>query len=130
MTALDCAWNFAPYGSYVSAELAILPVGCSKASGVATLAAHYGIHLEQVMAIGDSYNDQEMLRVVGLGVAMGQAPEQVKAAARAVTATNQEDGAALAIERYVLAAHPRIHHSLLGELLEEAALLQSFNTYP
>ncbi len=130
MTALDCAWNFAPYGSYASAELAILPTGCSKASGVATLAAHYGLGLEQVMALGDSYNDQEMLKIVGLGVAMGQAPAPVKAAARVVTGTNLEDGVAQAIERYVLSAHPGLHHSTPGELLEEAVLFQSFNILP
>ena len=130
ISALECSWNFAPGGSYGSAELAILPVGCSKASGVAALAAYYQIPLEQVMALGDSYNDLEMLRIVGLGVAMGQAPEKVKAVARTVTTTNQEDGVALAIERYVLAAHPQAQHSPINELLEEATLLQSFNILP
>ena len=130
ITGLDCTWNFAPMGSYNSAELAILPAGCSKASGVADLAARYHISLEQVMALGDSYNDLEMLRMVGLGVAMGQAPEQVKATAKAITATNREDGVALAIERYILATHPQEALSLAGDLLEEAALLQSFNVQP
>lgn len=130
ITALNCSWNFAPYGSYGSAELAILAPGCSKASGVAALAAHYQIAQEHVMALGDSYNDMEMLRMAGLGVAMGQAPEQVKAAAHAVTATNQEDGVALAIERYVLAAYPQGESASIGEILEEAALLQSFNILP
>ena len=130
VTGLDCTWNFAPYGSYGSAELAILPKGCSKASGVATLAARYHISLEQVMAMGDGYNDLEMLRMVGLGVAMGQAPEQVKAAAKAITTTNREDGVALAIERYVLATYPQAEHALADKLLEEATLLQSFNILP
>ena len=130
ITGLDCTWNFAPHGSYGGAELAILPAGCSKASGVATLAARYAIPLEQVMAVGDGYNDLEMLRMVGLGVAMGQAPEQVKAAAKVITASNQEDGVALAIERYVLANQPQEKHALASELLEEATLLQSFNIQP
>jgi hypothetical protein len=130
VTSLDSTWNFAPHGSYGSAELAILPTGCSKASGVAALAARYSIPLEQVMALGDGYNDLEMLRMVGLGVAMGQAPEQVKAAANAITATNQEDGVALAIARYVLALYPQEKHSLADEVLEEATLLQSFNILP
>lgn len=130
VTGLDCSWNFAPHGSYGSAELAILPAGCSKASGVASLAAHYQIALEQVMALGDSYNDLEMLRIVGLGVAMGQAPEQVKAAAKTVTATNQEDGVALALERYALTASPQETHPPGSGRLEEAVLLQSFNILP
>jgi Cof subfamily protein (haloacid dehalogenase superfamily) len=127
VTELDCSWNFAPIGSYGSAELAVLPRDCSKASGVAALAAHYQIELAHVMAIGDSYNDIEMLRMAGLGVAMGQAPEQVKAAARAVTTSNLEDGVAQAIERFVLAQYPQEGHTIDDELLEEAALLQSFN---
>jgi 5-amino-6-(5-phospho-D-ribitylamino)uracil phosphatase len=130
IAGIDCAWNFAPNGSYRSAELAILPAGCSKASGVATLAERYQIPLEQVMALGDSYNDREMLRMVGLGVAMGQAPEQVKAVAKAITATNQEDGVALAIERYVLATYSQTAHTIANVLLEEATLLQSFNILP
>jgi Cof subfamily protein (haloacid dehalogenase superfamily) len=130
ITGLDCTWNFAPQGSYGSAELAILAAGCSKASGVATLAARYQIALEQVMALGDNYNDIEMLRMAGLGIAMGQAPEQVQAAANAVTSTNRADGVALAIERYVLLAYPPQTLMLANEPLEEAVLFQSFNILP
>ena len=54
------------------------------------------------MAIGDNNNDIEMVRTVGWGVAMGQASEAVKAAARAITASNQEDGVAQAIQNYAL----------------------------
>jgi hydroxymethylpyrimidine pyrophosphatase-like HAD family hydrolase len=54
------------------------------------------------MALGDSGNDISMLRQAGLGVAMGNAPEFVKRHADVVTLTNEEDGAAVAIERYVL----------------------------
>lgn len=130
ITELTCAWNFAPFGSYGSAELAVLPPGCSKASGVTTLASHYSIALEEIMALGDSYNDQEMLRIVGWGVAMGQAPDPVKAVAKAVTATNLEDGAALAIERYALAHRPQAVRELLGVSVEDTALLTSFNIMP
>ncbi|HEV8636818.1 MAG TPA: HAD hydrolase family protein [Chloroflexota bacterium] len=52
--------------------------------------------------MGDYLNDVEMLREVGWGVAMGQAPDVVRAAADAVTLDNAHDGCALAIERYVL----------------------------
>lgn len=127
ITALNCAWNFAPLGSYGSSELAILPTGCSKASGVAALAAHYQIPLAQVMTLGDSYNDQEMLRIAGLGIAMGQAPEPVKAAANAVTTSNRDEGVALAIERYVLAAQADLP---VNPFLEEISLLRSFNVQP
>ena len=61
-----------------------------------------GIPPERGMAIGDSGNDETMLRLAGLGVAMGNAPESVRRCADAVTLTNTDDGAAIAIERYVL----------------------------
>lgn len=102
IAALDCSWTSIKRGSYGSAELVVMDAGCSKASGVAALAKRLDIPLEQVMAIGDNNNDITMLQSAGWGVAMGQAPEAVKAAAMAVTASNWEDGAALAIERYAL----------------------------
>ena len=60
------------------------------------------ISREQTLALGDSGNDETMLRQAGLGVAMGTAPDIVKAAAAAVTEPNEHDGAAIAIERYAL----------------------------
>lgn len=102
ISALHCGWNFTRRGSYGTAELAIMDKACSKASGVRALAHRLGVPLEQVMAIGDNNNDKEMLEEVGWGVAMGQAPEAVKAVAQAVTASNAEDGVAQAIERYAL----------------------------
>ncbi len=99
---LDCAWNAIKQGNYGCAEMAVMRRQCSKATGVARLADHLQIPLTQVMAIGDNNNDLEMLEAVGWGVAMGHAPDAVKHAARAVTATNTEDGVALAIERYAL----------------------------
>ncbi len=102
VSRLDCAWTITRRGNYGSAELAIMNPSCSKASGVAELAQNLSIPLSQVMAIGDNNNDIKMLRSVGWGVAMGQASEAVKSAAKAVTASNWEDGVALAIERYAL----------------------------
>ncbi len=99
---LDCAWTITRRGNYGSAELAIMNPSCSKASGVKELAQYLTIPLAQVMAVGDNNNDIEMLQTVGWGVAMGQASKAVKAAARAITASNGEDGVALAIERYAL----------------------------
>lgn len=102
ISALTCSWNMTPLGSYHTAEMAIMHTRCSKASGLQTLANHLGISLSQVMAIGDGYNDIEMLQSAGWGVAMGQARARVQEAARAVTASNAEDGVAVAIERYAL----------------------------
>lgn len=57
---------------------------------------------ENTMALGDSGNDESMLKTAGLGIAMGNAPDFIKAAADAVTECTENDGAALAIERYIL----------------------------
>jgi 5-amino-6-(5-phospho-D-ribitylamino)uracil phosphatase len=102
ISQLACAWNTIERGNYGTAEITIMHQDCSKASGITALARHLNIPLSQIMALGDNHNDSEMLQAVGWGVAMGQAPEKVKAIANAVTATNREDGVALAIERYVL----------------------------
>jgi hydroxymethylpyrimidine pyrophosphatase-like HAD family hydrolase len=99
---LNCTWTTIKRGSYDCAELAIMDKGCSKASAVKALAQTLHISLQEVMAIGDNNNDIEMLQAAGWGVAMGQASEAVQASANAVTASNAEDGAALAIERYAL----------------------------
>lgn len=65
---------------------------------------------ENVMAIGDDFTDVEMLRYAGVGVAMGNAPEAVKASADWVTAGVEEDGVAEAVERWIL--HPGFRHPL------------------
>jgi 5-amino-6-(5-phospho-D-ribitylamino)uracil phosphatase len=102
IAALDCSWTSIKRGNYGSAELMVMKAGCSKASGVTALAEHFSLPLREVMAIGDNNNDIRMLQCAGWGIAMGQAPRAVKAAARAVTASNDEDGVARAIERYAL----------------------------
>ncbi|MBV9228153.1 MAG: HAD hydrolase family protein, partial [Chloroflexi bacterium] len=102
ISTLHCSWNAITRGNYGTAEMAIMHHICSKAAGVSALAEQLGIALEQVMAIGDNNNDIEMLQAVGWGIAMGQASDAVKAVAHAVTASNREDGVALAIERYAL----------------------------
>jgi Cof subfamily protein (haloacid dehalogenase superfamily) len=102
IAGLDCAWNSIKRGSYGTAELVVMRRGCSKASGLLALARHYEVAPRDVMAIGDNTNDIPMLQVAGWSVAMGHAPESVKAAANAVTASNAENGLAQAIERYVL----------------------------
>jgi hydroxymethylpyrimidine pyrophosphatase-like HAD family hydrolase len=79
-----------------------LPAGVDKGNGLAWLAAHLQVHQAEVMAIGDSEADISMLRWAGLGVAMGNASEPAKAAARWVAPQLEQDGVAVAIERYVL----------------------------
>lgn len=68
-----------------------------KGRALGKLCEQYGISLERCIAIGDSENDLEMLHVVGMPVAMGNASDAVKAVARYITATNEEDGVAKAI---------------------------------
>jgi HAD superfamily hydrolase (TIGR01484 family) len=78
-----------------TAWLDLAPEGVSKASALTDVAAELGVHRDDVLAIGDGRNDLEMLRWAGRGVAMGQAPDVVKDAADAVTASWEEDGVAL-----------------------------------
>lgn len=74
----------------------------NKGKALAYLAAKFGIKREEVMAIGDSNNDLDMLEYAGWGVAMGNAVDHVKAKAQAVTCGNDEDGVAEAITKFVL----------------------------
>ncbi len=76
----------------------------TKAVALDLLAAHLGTPMENVMAIGDWVNDVGMLRAAGIGVAMGDAPREVREAAAWVTGSVAEDGVAAAIERFVLGA--------------------------
>ncbi|HWR38784.1 MAG TPA: Cof-type HAD-IIB family hydrolase [Patescibacteria group bacterium] len=82
--------------------LEITDPAVNKGVALARLAERLGIDRQQVMAFGDSGNDLEMLRYAGWGVAMGNARDSAKAAARLVTASNDEDGIAAVVEQYVL----------------------------
>lgn len=77
--------------------------GVTKARGVARLAELLGLEPHQVLAIGDARNDIEMLQWAGVGVAMGNAVPEAIAAADHTTASNEEDGLALAIEALLAA---------------------------
>jgi len=81
--------------------LDILPPGCSKGSAIGRLAASLGVRREEIMAIGDNYNDVEMLNYVGQPVLMGNAPaellERAKSKGWSITASNDQDGVALSI---------------------------------
>lgn len=73
--------------------------GVHKGSGLAALCAHLGIEASEVVALGDELNDVEMLRWAGVGVAMANATPEAFAAADERTASNDDDGVALVIER-------------------------------
>jgi Cof subfamily protein (haloacid dehalogenase superfamily) len=73
-----------------------------KGKALREIAARYGVPIERVMAIGDSYNDLPLLRAAGFAVAMGSAPPELKAEADAVVGDVEHDGVAEAIERFVL----------------------------
>ena len=82
--------------------LEILPPGASKGAGLRWLLDDLGIAPERVLAIGDGENDVEMLQMVGIGVAVGNAAPQATAAANYMVASNDADGVAEAVERFVL----------------------------
>ena len=79
-----------------------MALGVSKAAAIKILANKYGIDIAQVLAIGDSENDLPMLTAAGVGVAMGNAVDAVKAACPRITDTCENDGFAKAVYDYVL----------------------------
>ena len=76
--------------------------GVNKGQSLRWLAKTLGLTMENVVAIGDSDNDLTMLRAAGLGIAMGNAAQNIRLTADAVTASNAECGVAQAIETYIL----------------------------
>ncbi len=81
--------------------LEIVAPGISKAVGLSGWLAARGKSLDSVLALGDAENDEAMLLAAGIGVAMGNAPESLKAKVGRVTGTVDEDGAAAAIEALI-----------------------------
>ncbi|MBQ9942591.1 MAG: HAD family phosphatase [Christensenellaceae bacterium] len=82
--------------------LEIMPPRVSKTAAIEVLMEQMGITKEQVMAIGDNFNDLSMITFAALGIAMGNAPDEVKEKADAVTLSNDEDGVAAALYKYCL----------------------------
>ena len=81
--------------------LEIIPRTINKGQGVADICRALGISPEAVIAFGDAPNDISMLRTAGMGVAMGNADDAVKAAADYVTLSNNEDGIAAALDVFL-----------------------------
>jgi len=86
--------------------LEVLPPGSSKGAALKTLLRDLKIAPEHVMAMGDAENDIEMIKLAGVGIAMGHAAQKVKDAARYIAKTHDEDGVAEMVERYVLGIDP------------------------
>lgn len=82
--------------------LEIMPSNASKTSAISVLQKKFNVKQSEIIAMGDNYNDIDMLEYAGLGVAMGNAPEEVKSHGNHVTLTNDEDGVAVALEKYVV----------------------------
>ena len=83
--------------------LDILPPGASKGHGLENLARINGFSAQNVMACGDNFNDLEMLEYAGTSVVMGNAaPELLETEGYETTLSNDENGVALAIERFIL----------------------------
>lgn len=86
----------------LDSALQIMPAAASKGAALKLLMKDLKLRPEQVLAIGDAENDLEMFAAAGSSVAMGNARPAVKAAAKHTTASNDEDGVAQALERFVL----------------------------
>lgn len=89
--------TFPPY-------VTITAAGADKGRALELVCRHLGVSVEETMAIGDAAPDVAMFEVAGIGVAMGNAPEDVRAKADAVAPSNAEAGVAWAIRRFVLDA--------------------------
>lgn len=79
--------------------LELVPQGIDKARSLAVLLERLGLTREEMVAMGDGYNDLSMIRFAGMGVAMANAQEPVRKAADYVTLSNDEDGVAAAVEK-------------------------------
>lgn len=89
---------------YRSADffLECVPLGIDKARSLGRLISSLRISREEVIACGDGYNDLSMIRFAGLGVAMANAAQDIQSEADFVTLSNEEDGVAHVIERFIL----------------------------
>ena len=107
--------------------LEVVPCGVDKANTLGVLMEQLGVKREEVIAIGDGVADVTMLQLAGKSVAMGHAQDSVKICADYVTASNEEDGVAQAVEKLVLAEvhasefpldllNAQAKHALMGNL--------------
>lgn len=71
-----------------------------KSSAIKVLANDLGLQRNEIFAIGDNYNDMDMIAYAGIGIAMGNSPQEVKTIADDITSSNDEDGLKLALQKY------------------------------
>jgi Cof subfamily protein (haloacid dehalogenase superfamily) len=88
--------------------LEFMKKGCNKASGLKKLARYLGISQEEIIAIGDAENDREMIKYAGLGVAMGNAEDEIKSLANFITKSNEENGVSCVIDKFILSGGENI----------------------
>ena len=107
--------------------LEVVPCGVDKANTLGVLMERLGVTRDEVIAIGDGVADVTMLQQAGMGVAMGHAQDSVKICADYVTASNEEDGVAQAVEKLILSdvraseipldfLNAQAKHALMGNL--------------
>lgn len=107
--------------------LEVVPCGIDKANTLGALMEQLGVTREEVIAIGDGVADVTMLQLAGVGIAMGHSQDSVKRCADYVTASNEEDGVAQAVEKLILAEvhaseipldllNTQTKHALMGNL--------------
>lgn len=107
--------------------LEVVPFGIDKANTLGVLMEQLGVTRDEVIAIGDGVADVTMLQQAGVGVAMGHAQDSVKICADYVTASNEEDGVAQAVEKLILSEvraseipleflNAQTKHALMGNL--------------
>ena len=99
LRAMNGEYSFFQYQQF---SMEIVAPGCSKASGLRTLLDYLKVAPEEVMAIGDHTNDMEVISMVGMGVAVANAQEEVKAIADYVTEKERAEGVEEAIRRFAL----------------------------
>lgn len=80
--------------------LEVMDTRGSKVNAVRFIGERLGLKPDEIIAMGDNYNDAEMIEFAGMGVAMGNAPDDIKAKAKYVTDTNNNDGVRKALEKF------------------------------
>ncbi|THF82610.1 Cof-type HAD-IIB family hydrolase [Cohnella fermenti] len=96
------AWEGLELSNSSPFNIEVNPAGITKATAIEEVCGLIGCTMAEAVAVGDSLNDLAAIKAVGLGVAMGNAQDEVKAGADVVTGSNLEDGVAQVIRQYVL----------------------------